>query len=405
MPPDADALIIGAGPAGSAMAILLAMAGWRVIISEQHTFPRSKVCGECISAGNLALLDHLGVGTAFAGLAGPELRQVAWMSAASTTLADLPPCKDGSYPYGRALSRDRLDALLLTRARDLGVSVLQPGRVRRILGSIGRFRGEIDCGRTRPPCTVRASIVIDAHGSWEAGADAGRLAPDPGHLFAFKATFTDASLAPGVLPVFSLYGGYGGIVTADHGRTTLACCIRRDVLQRYRRKDPHTSAGAAVESYLWQSCHGVRDALIHARREGPWLAVGPLRPGIRIRVERGRFRVGNAAGEAHPLIGEGISMALQSSVLLARHLTRQPAVMIDAPRADALQDSYVKDWRAAFCRRMHIANLFAQVAMRPMIARPVGMALQRWPALLTHAARLAGKARQSADQPRYSVEG
>jgi hypothetical protein len=98
-------------------------------------------------------------------------------------------------------------------------------------------------------------------------------------------------------------------------------------------------------------------------------------------------------------------MALQSSVLLARHLTRQPAVMIDAPRADALQDSYVKDWRAAFCRRMRIANLFAQVAMRPMIARPVGMALQRWPALLTHAARLAGKARQSADQPRYSVEG
>jgi hypothetical protein len=54
---------------------------------------------------------------------------------------------------------------------------------------------------------------------------------------------------------------------------------------------------------------------------------------------------------------------------------------------------------------MRIANLFAQVAMRPMIARPVGMALQRWPALLTHAARLAGKARQSADQPRYSVEG
>src|SRR3981189_1969297 len=48
---DCDALVIGAGPAGAASAILLAQAGWRVIIVEQHTYPRRKVCGECITAG------------------------------------------------------------------------------------------------------------------------------------------------------------------------------------------------------------------------------------------------------------------------------------------------------------------------------------------------------------------
>ena len=59
---DADALIIGAGPAGAATAILLAQAGWQVILVEQHAYPRQKVCGECLTAGGLALLDELGVG-------------------------------------------------------------------------------------------------------------------------------------------------------------------------------------------------------------------------------------------------------------------------------------------------------------------------------------------------------
>ena len=48
-----DAVIVGAGPAGSTAAILLARAGWRVALVERQTFPRRKVCGECIAASNL----------------------------------------------------------------------------------------------------------------------------------------------------------------------------------------------------------------------------------------------------------------------------------------------------------------------------------------------------------------
>src|ERR1039458_1652155 len=85
---NADALVIGAGPAGTSTAILLANAGWRVVLVEQHSYPRRKVCGECIAAGSLAVLDELGVGGAFRRMAGPELRQVGWMSAAATVVAD-----------------------------------------------------------------------------------------------------------------------------------------------------------------------------------------------------------------------------------------------------------------------------------------------------------------------------
>ena len=72
-----DAIIVGAGPAGSTAAILLAREGWRVALIEKQVFPRRKVCGECIAASNLPLLDGLGIGDAFAALAGPELREVA----------------------------------------------------------------------------------------------------------------------------------------------------------------------------------------------------------------------------------------------------------------------------------------------------------------------------------------
>ena len=48
MPPMRDAVIVGAGPAGSAAAFLLARAGWSVALIEKEVFPRRKVCGECV---------------------------------------------------------------------------------------------------------------------------------------------------------------------------------------------------------------------------------------------------------------------------------------------------------------------------------------------------------------------
>ena len=57
----ADVTIIGAGPAGSTAAILLARAGWDVTLVEQSRFPRDKVCGECLSALGFDVLERLGL--------------------------------------------------------------------------------------------------------------------------------------------------------------------------------------------------------------------------------------------------------------------------------------------------------------------------------------------------------
>jgi flavin-dependent dehydrogenase len=412
----ADALIVGAGPAGCASAILLAQAGWHVILVEQHSYPRQKVCGECISAGSLDLFDELGVGPAFRDMAGPELSRVGWMGRLPLLAADFPACNGGTHPFGRAVGRDRLDALLIDRARSIGVEVLQPAKVRSIHGGPGDFSADIDmrsrgkstAGRTvtggasKGRKTWHAHVLIDAHGSWEpaptgavcsgnpAGGGGPRRASD---LFAFKASFTGSRLSPGLLPVMTLDGGYGGMVVADGGRTTLACCIRRDRLRACREALPGAPAGEAVCAFLHRSCAGVRDALAQARQLGPWLSVGPIRPGIRVGDDARIFRVGNAAGESHPLIGEGIGMALQSAHLLAGHLSDHRPAALDPGRTRQLNARYAQRWRSQFAPRVRFAAAAAQAAMQPGIAGVSQALLRRWPALLTRAARWAGKTR------------
>jgi len=395
-----DALVIGAGPAGSAMAILLAAAGWRVSLVEQHAFPRRKVCGECIAAGNLELLDRLGVGQEFHAIAGPELRQVGWLNAATTLVADMPACAAGPYAFGRALGREILDALLLRRAREVGVSVWQPLQVRSVAGTIGAYRVEV-VGRGQPTRQLETRILVDAHGSWErgpkiTGEEYGARVPNrAGDLFAFKANFLRAAIRPGFLPVLALRGAYGGMVLGEFGRATLACCIRRDTLAACRAAEPQATAGAAVEAYLRRECSGVGQMLAGAEREGAWLSVGPLRPGVRLSARGAAFRVGNAAGESHPLIGEGISMALQSAAVLAPLLAARPAAAFDATWAADVHRRYAAAWRGAFVPRLRLAAIYAHLAMRPPLARAAGGLLRRWPGLLMTAARFAGKTRRA----------
>jgi flavin-dependent dehydrogenase len=405
---DADALVVGAGPAGTASAILLANAGWRVVLMEQDRYPRQKVCGECIAAANLLLLDELGVGPEFQRLAGPEIRRVGWMNATETVIAEMPGCTAGPYRYGRALGRDRLDTLLVERARSAGVQVLQPARARKISGGPGRFDCEYDllsdrsCTATRPGAsgTLRVPVVVDAHGSWQRGPEfevtgaetlrrAPRLCSD---LFAFKATFRNARLQSALLPVFAFSGGYGGMVVADEGRTTIACCIRRDALERCRRLARGESAATAVEARLRHSFRDIAEALDNAELVGPWLAVGPVRPGTRV-DRSGVLRVGNAVGEAHPLVGEGIGMALQSAALLVDYLTRRPATAFDASRSEAVQQAYGTAWEREFAPRRRLAGAYAYIAMNPALTAATGVLFRRLPRLLTLSARLVGKAR------------
>ena len=397
-----DAVIVGAGPAGSSAAILLAQAGWSVALVEKQRFPRRKVCGECIAASNLPLLDALGIGPVFDSVAGKELRKVALMRGDRTIIADLPESPNKKFRWGRALGRETLDTLLLERARAAGVLMLQPCSVQAIEGEVGNWHCAVRTISSRTTLTLHTPIAIDAHGSWEdlsSPRPCLRTSRKGSDLFAFKANFRDASLDESLLPILSFDGGYGGMVVADGGVTTLAGCIRSDRLGAHRRTLPRLRAGEVVETIVKQQCKGVRTALQGASREGAWLAVGPLDPGIRLGGEDDLFRIGNAAGEAHPIIGEGISMALQSSWLLCAHLlgTDQPQSISSKVWQREVGRRYALEWRHHFESRLKLAATFAHLAMRPVLSTPLVALARAWPGMLTLGAKWGGKVRCAAD--------
>jgi flavin-dependent dehydrogenase len=389
-----DALVVGAGPAGATAALLLARRGASVAIVEKAAFPRRKVCGEFISATTWPLLRNLGIEDRLEGRIGPPVRRVGLFARDAVISSPMPAPQAGGNAWGHAVEREHLDAALLESAARSGVRIWQPFSLEQLEGDAGNYRATVSDGDGRTS-SIAAKLVIAAHGSWERGAMPTQPSRSPqraSDLLGFKAHFNESRLPQGLMPLVLFPGGYGGMVHTGESRVSFSCCIRRDVLAACRKVHAGLGAGEAVIAHVTQSCRGVREALAGAARDGPWLSAGPIHPGIRPRARDGIFVVGNAAGEAHPLVAEGISMAIQSAWLLCERL----AAAGDLSRAEALAAAgreYSRAWRRQFAGRVFASSAFAALTVSPWSAGASAAVLQKAPAILTLGARWSGKAR------------
>ena len=132
LPTHCEVLVIGAGPAGSACARTLALAGVDAVLIDQHAFPRDKVCGDGLIPDACAALARLGV-----------LEQVMAQAQAASHVGCVGPSGARIDVPGTVavLPRKQLDDILCKAAVAAGARLLPPARFDGPLDDAGPVTG------------------------------------------------------------------------------------------------------------------------------------------------------------------------------------------------------------------------------------------------------------------------
>jgi geranylgeranyl reductase family protein len=170
--PEADVIIVGAGPGGSAAAYHLARHGLSVLLLEKTEFPREKVCGDGLTPRAVKQLINMGVpGTAegVAGVANADgwVRNKGLRVLGGGIRLELDWPDLASFPdYGLTRTRLDFDELLARRAVDAGAKLLTSHNViGPALDAAGRVVGvKAQVGPGKEPAEFRAPLVIAADG-------------------------------------------------------------------------------------------------------------------------------------------------------------------------------------------------------------------------------------------------
>lgn len=306
---DVDAVVVGAGPAGSTAALLLARGGARVALVDKARFPRDKACGDLVGPRALALLSSL-------GLEPPAGRTVGAMVVLGPTgrRVVLPARAGLTYPdHGLAVSRHRFDRWLRDEAVAAGAEPIE-GRV----SSVSDDTVELDDGRR-----FATQMVIGADGATSAVGSAAGLVDRSAVLwgFAYRAYVNQAVDRP-VIALWDHapgqgFPGYGWIFPGENdvANVGLGVGLRAD----------RGAAHRAVHHFHAFCRHLERNQLlcgpVDDRPLGGWLKIGM----VGTVAARGRvFLVGDAAGVVNPLQGEGIAPAMASAAAAAEAILADP---------------------------------------------------------------------------------
>ncbi len=119
-----DVAIVGSGPAGATCAAFCARAGLRTVLLERETFPREKVCGDCLNPSCTPVLERLGIGERVRALPHGTLDRVEFI-AIGGEIVSIP------LPAGAeiAVKRSLFDHLLMQRAAEAGAEIREGATV------------------------------------------------------------------------------------------------------------------------------------------------------------------------------------------------------------------------------------------------------------------------------------
>ncbi|ATB28103.1 NAD(P)/FAD-dependent oxidoreductase [Melittangium boletus] len=303
-----DVVVVGAGPAGLASAIVLAEAGLRVLLCERHLAPRATPA-ESLHPGCETLLERLGVGDAFRGGAWPRYTGIRVAGRLDRFGGD------ARGPWlGFHIHRERFEALLEARAVALGVEVRRGVTVRGLRREGGRAAGVLlDEG------AVAARWVIDATGR-QHGAERWlglRRECYSAPLVAWRGEVAGGPMDEDGAARFERHGE-GWLWTARLGPEASTWTLLA----------PRGQPPPALPAHL----AGLPTVLPRRGMDVSWRAMRPL-------VKPGCLVVGDAAAVFDPAAGQGVFFALRSGITAAETLRACLArPFLEAPLLAAYDD-------------------------------------------------------------------
>lgn len=288
---EAEVCVIGAGPAGAALAARLAALGHDVLVLERAAFPRFHV-GESLSPGVWPLLDVLGArdAVARAGFVTAESARVRWGAGEQLVPAS------GPEP-GLVADRASFDALLADRARECGARVVE-GRVARRPARDGDG-WLVECGGERH---VRAGFLVDASGRARvSGGTRERVGPATVALHALCAGTPDG---PEVTRVEALAGGWLWGARLPDGTFRTMAFVDPELV---RRSDPTATFRSLLSSSLFSDLDDFRE--VRVCDASCYFDAQP--------IDATRVKVGEAGFAIDPLSSTGVQTALQAGLSAA----------------------------------------------------------------------------------------
>jgi flavin-dependent dehydrogenase len=170
-------VICGAGLAGSACAIRLALWGYPVLLLDKATFPRRKLCGEFLGPDAMPALQSLGVLEQVKARSANPIETMHLYHRSGKALTVKAAWIRRDYPYALALPRLVLDSILVEHAQDLGVEFQDDCNVLSCLSeNEDRFMLEFETGSTSVQSKASRQQTISTHWIVDASGRNSRLA-------------------------------------------------------------------------------------------------------------------------------------------------------------------------------------------------------------------------------------
>jgi flavin-dependent dehydrogenase len=369
-----DVIVVGAGPAGAATAILLAERGLEVLVLDRARFPRPKVCGEYLSPEAARILDRLGVLKVLDAAGAAPLAGMRITAPDGTVLEGRYRSVGAWRPYrGHALGvpRDVLDAVLVDRLRALPVELREGVRVTDVVCEGDRVVGVEAATGDLGSRVVRAPLVVGADG--RASVVAHRLGCRRPHRLRRMALVTYAGGIAGCRDVGEIFvdpPDYAILnpLAPDRANVSLVVPLA-DAAPWTARLERFFAARVKQLPHLARRLAG-------AERIAPVQAMGPLAYRVALPRHGGVLLVGDAAGFYDPLTGEGVFTALRSAELAAETVAQ---AFRQGDWSATTLAAYERRRRAAFAGKARLTRALQFVVGRRRLANLVAGRLARRP--------------------------